>query len=105
MKFIFTAPLVALSLLGGCASSPAMPQGMTTGKFVSFACEGGKTFSARAAEDGKSVRVRGLHGSAELDMKSEGVYEGDGYTLMTKGSDGASLVHAGKSQGDRCKPA
>ena len=105
MKFVFTAPLVVLSLLGGCASTPAMPQGMKTGKFVSFACEGGKTFSARAAEDGKSVRVRSLHGSAELDMKSDGVYEGDGYTLVTKGTGGASLMHAGQSQGDRCKPA
>lgn len=104
MKYIFTAPLVALGLLGGCAFTPAVPQGMKSGKFVSFACEGGKTFSARAAEDGKSVRVRATHGSAELDMKSEGVYEGDGYTLVTKGTGGASLVHAGQSQGDRCKP-
>ncbi|MDO9401514.1 MAG: hypothetical protein Q7T46_08735 [Polaromonas sp.] len=105
MKFVFTAPFIAIGLLAGCASSPAVPPGMMAGKFVSFSCEGGKTFSARAAEDGKTVRVRGHHGSAELDMKSDGVYEGDGYTLMTKGADGVSLMHSGKPEGKSCKPA
>ena len=105
MKFILTAPLIALSLLAGCASGPSLPPGMAAGKFVSFACEGGKMFSARAAEDSKTVRVRGHHGSAELDMKSDGVYEGDGYTLTTKGADGVTLMHSGKPEGKACKPA
>lgn len=105
MKFVFTAPLIAVTLLAGCASNPAVPAGMTAGKFVSFSCEGGKTFSARAAQDSKTVRVRGHHGSSELDMKSDGVYEGDGYTLMTKGAGAVSLMHSGKTEGRNCKPA
>ncbi len=105
MKFVFTAPLIAVTLLAGCASNPSVPAGMSAGKFVSFSCEGGKTFSARAAEDSKTVRVRGLHGSAELDMKSDGVYEGDGYQLMTKGPTGVTLMHSGEAAGKNCKPA
>ena len=105
MKFGFTAPFIVIGMLAGCAASPAVPQGMMAGKFVSFSCEAGKTFSARAAEDGKTIRVRGHQGSAELDMKSDGMYEGEGYTLMTKGAGGVSLMHAGKPQGKDCKPA
>lgn len=105
MKFVLTASLIAVSLLAGCASSPAVSTGMSAGKFVSFACEGGKTFSARASEDGKTIRVRGHQGSAELDMKTDGVYEGEGYMLMTKGKDGVSLTHSGAPMGKSCKPA
>ncbi len=104
MKFVIAAPLIALGLLSGCATT-SVPAGMSAGKFVSFTCEGGKMFSARAAEDSKSVRVRGHHGSAELDMKSDGVYEGDGYTLMTKGAGAVTLMHSGKTEGKGCKPA
>ena len=60
---------------------------------------------SRAAEDGKTVRVRGHQGSAELDMKTDGVYEGEGYMLMTKGKDGVSLTHSGAPMGKSCKPA
>lgn len=75
---------------------------MLAGKFVNFECDGGR-FSARAAVDGKSIRVRGLHGAAELDMKGDGLYEGDGYKLMTKGATGISLLHDGKPNGTNCK--
>jgi hypothetical protein len=91
-------------VLTGCASTgAAMPSGLAAGKFVTFACEGGKVFSARAAEDGRTVRVRAHHGSAELDQRGEGVYEGEGYRL-TLGAPGAvSLTHGGKSQGEKCR--
>ena len=87
-----------------CASSPKPPEGMKVGQFVRFSCEG-SGFQARVAEDGKSVRVRALHGSAELDMKSEGIYEGEGYRLATAGSDAVSLMHNGRLQGKNCKAA
>lgn len=93
---------VAAALVSGCASAPATPPGMVVGKFVSYDCTGGR-FSARAAEDGKSVRVRGLHGAAELDLKGDGIYEGDGYRLLTKGANGVSLTHDGKPNGVNCK--
>jgi len=96
---------LALVVLAGCASTPTVPAGLQPGKFVSFACGDGKTFSVRAAEGGETVRVRAHHGSAELDRKADGVYEGDGYQLITRGSAAVSLLHGGKSQGQNCKPA
>src|SRR5687768_10681715 len=95
----------ALAGLAGCATTAGVPAGMAAGKFVSFACADGKTFSARAADGGASVRVRAHQGSAELDRKADGVYEGDGYKLVTQGSDGVSLLHDGKTQGKNCKAA
>ena len=99
--------IAALALVGlaGCASQAPAPAGMATGKFVQYACADGKTFSARAAEDGTTVRVRALHGSAELDRKAGGIYEGEGYTLVTQGADAVSLLHDGKAHGKQCKPA
>jgi hypothetical protein len=95
---------LALAGLAGCATQ-STPAGMAAGKFVSFACADGKSFSARAAEGGASVRVRAHHGSAELDRMADGVYEGDGYKLVTQGADGVALMHQGKPQGKNCKAA
>jgi hypothetical protein len=102
MKLLLAS--LALAGLAGCAAQ-STPAGMASGKFVSFACADGKTFSARAAERGASVRVRAHHGSAELDRKADGVYEGDGYKLVTQGPDGVTLMHQGKQQGRNCKAA
>ena len=102
MKLVLAS--LALAALAGCATQSA-PPGMAEGKFVSFACADGKSFSARAAEGGASVRVRAHQGSAELDRKSDGVYEGDGYKLVTQGADGITLTHEGKPQGRNCRVA
>ena len=102
MKLLSFSAASAVVLLTASASAPMPAPGMVAGKFVNYECQGGR-FSARASEDGKSVRVRGLHGAAELDMKSEGVFEGDGYQLTSKGTDGVSLTHGGKSNGTHCK--
>jgi hypothetical protein len=99
------AAVAALALLAsGCASAPVPPEGMKTGQFVRFACDGA-AFQARASDDGRTVRVRTLHGSAELDKKQEGVFEGDGFRLATTGAERISLTHNGKVQGKNCKPA
>lgn len=103
MKMI--VPAFALALLAGCATTSGVPAGMAPGKFVQFSCAGGKVFSARAADGGASVRVRAHHGAAELDRKGEGVYEGDGYRLVTAGPGAVSLIHDGKPQASQCKPA
>lgn len=95
---------LAAAVLAGCAST-SVPAGMQSGKFVTFACEGGKTFSARAAEDGATVRVRAHHGSAELERKADGLYEGEGYRLSTQEPGGISLMHGGKPEGKGCKAA
>lgn len=102
MKPLSIAAIACATVLAACASTPLPVPGMVAGKFVNFECQGGR-FSARAAEDGRTVRVRGLHGAAELDMKSADVFEGDGYQLVTKGPNGVSLMHGGKPNGTHCK--
>lgn len=102
MKFVFTAPLIAISLLAACATGPTLPIGMTAGQFVTFNCEGGKRFQVRAAADGSTVRVR-YEGGYELDRKDAGVYEAEGWKLVTQGPTAAELMHEGKSVLKNCK--
>lgn len=102
MNALIIGASVAVALLAGCATSPAVPVGMKPGEFVTFSCEGGKRFQARAATDGESVRVR-YEGGYELDRKEAGVYEAEGWKLVTQGSAGAELLHNGKSAMKNCK--
>ena len=104
MKFVFIAPLAIAALLSGCATGVPVPAGMKAGQFVAFTCEGGKSFQARVAEDGSTVRVR-YEGGYELDNKGAGVYEADGWKLVTQGPGTPELIHNGKSIGKNCKPA
>ncbi len=102
-------PTVTLSLLfaalaAGCANTPA-PADLPADRFVSLSCADGKSFQARYAKDGSTVRVRSHHGSAELERQPDGRFTGDGYTLDFKAGGGISLDHAGKSQGKSCKLA
>ena len=100
MKFTNLIPFTATVLLVACASTLPVPAGMTAGKFVPFSCEGGKTFQARASDDGSSVRIR-FEGGYELDNKGAGVYEGEGFKLMTAGP--VELFHNGKLALKGCK--
>lgn len=105
MKFGFsTSVIITFAALAGCATSTGLPTGMKAGEFVTFSCEGGKTFQARAAADGSSVRVR-FEGGYELDNKGAGVYEADGWKLVTQGPGSAELIHNGKSLQKNCKAA
>lgn len=104
MKLIFTASVIAVTLLAGCATGPTVPVGMKAGQFVAFNCEGGKGFQARAAADGSTVRVR-HEGGYELDSKGAGVYESDGWKLVTQGPGAVELMHNGKSALKNCKAA
>jgi len=107
MNFVPLTSLCAAALaatigLGACASSPA---GLPSGQFVTMRCADNKTFQARLSNDGRTVRVRGHHGSAELESRGDGRYAGDGYTLNLRGEGGAQLEHEGKSQGKACQVA
>lgn len=102
MKLVFIAPLAFASLVVGCATGSMVPAGMKAGQFVTFSCEEGKTFQARAADDGSTVRVR-YEGGYELDNKGAGVYEAEGWKLVTQGPSGAELMHNGKSVRKNCK--
>ena len=103
MKTVFAASIAGIFLLAGCATSPSTPVGMKAGQFSSFACDGGKVLKARLANDGSTVRVR-YEGGYELDNKGGGVYEGDGFKLVTQGAGSTELIHNGKSVAKNCKP-
>lgn len=92
-------------VLGACASTGGAPAGLQPGRFVAMTCDGGKVFQARLSEDRRSVRVRGHHGSAELAPAGAGVYEGDGYRLVTQGEGATQLLHDNKVFGKGCKAA
>lgn len=104
MQFVFVAPLIVGALLSACASNPSLPTGMKAGQFVTYSCEDGKTFQARAAADGSTVRVR-YEGGYELDNKGAGVFESEGWKLSTQGAASTELVHNGKTLLKNCKAA
>lgn len=107
MRVVSLLSLMGLVVgLAACASTSSyLPSGMSEGMFSRLSCEDGKSFQARFAEGGKSVRVRALHGATELAMTQIGVYEGDGYQLQLSGNDGLSLHHKGKVEARQCKVA
>ncbi len=96
-------PISTVALLAACASAPSVPDGFVAGRFVTLNCADGKSFQARAAEGGKTIRVRSHQGAAELEQQPDGRYVGDGYTLNLKADGGIALDHSGKSQGKACK--
>lgn len=102
MKAVTPALLFTI-FAGGCASMATPVPGLVPDTFVRLSCADNKTFQLRANADGKSIRVRGLHGSAELEAKGDGTFAGEGYLLRSQGADAVSLDHEGKSQGKGCK--
>jgi hypothetical protein len=103
MKTTLSLCAMACLMAAGCATSPPAPAGLTAGKFVSMACAENKSFQARLSDDGRSIRVRAHPGSAELERQADGSFSGDGYVFKPAAEGGASLDHAGKSQGKACK--
>jgi hypothetical protein len=98
-KLLF--PMIALAALAGaCASAPTLPAGMKAGQFARLACETGRGFAVRMAEDGQTARVRALHGAVELARQSDGSYLGDEYKLAL--SPSPTLWHNGKVEGEKC---
>ena len=101
---ILSTLLITAAVVGGCATTGGLPAGMKAGQFVTFSCEGGKTFQARASADGSTVRVR-FEGGYELDNKGAGDFEADGWKLVTQGPGAAELIHNGKTLQRNCKAA
>jgi hypothetical protein len=106
--FNATAAGIFLAVLAsGCANTSVLPTGMVAGKFVAYACEGGKQFQVRAADDGSTVRIR-YEGGYELDRMAKGVYEGSGWKLVTADAAASAqteLSHNGKVVLKSCKLA
>jgi len=102
MKYALIATAAGMALLAGCATTAQAPAGMKVGQFVTYKCDGGKQVQARLAEGGDSVRVR-YEGGYELDRKAGGVYEADGWKLVTQRAGGMELQHNGKPAATNCK--
>lgn len=96
--------LAVTAAMAGCASTSTVPAGMVAGKFVQFDCEG-QDFQARFNAEGNTVRVRTHHGAAELSAAADGIYQGDGFKLSSRGSTGMTIEHSGKVLGKNCKRA
>lgn len=102
---------IALLALTACASNgtsnnsfPELANAkLQAGKFVEFTCDTGR-FSARLAQDNSSIRVRTIHGSAELERQADAKWSADGFVLTLAGANGTELTHSGKAIGKNCKP-
>lgn len=102
-SLLLVAPWAAAAVLAACATSPQLPPGVKPGEFARLTCEGGKTFALRLSEDGKSARVRALHGASELSRQADGSYAGDDYKLALPAASAATLWHKDKVEADKCK--
>lgn len=102
-RFCVFFALCTAVLAAGCATALQPLADLPADRFVALNCADGKSFQVRRAPDGRSLRVRSHHGSAELERQTDGRYAGDGYTLEVKDQKAFSLDHAGKSQGKDCK--
>lgn len=85
--------------IAGCATVGTVG-GLETGNLVRYACEG-HGFSARVADDYKSVRVRTHEGSVNLDRTDGDEFKGEGWVLKTQG--GLQLLHKDKVVAKSCK--
>lgn len=103
IRLLSLAGAASLVLLtAACATAPA---GMQAGRFVDYACDNNARFSARLADDGKTVRVRSIHGAAELADQGGGRFADSEFVLTTGGERGISLEHNKKVIAANCKRA
>ncbi len=93
----FTA-IAALTIVGCASLGPV--GGLESDKLVRYDCEG-HDFSARIADDSKSVRVRTHEGSVNLDRGEGDEFKGEGWVLKTQG--GLQLLHKEKVVARNCK--
>jgi membrane-bound inhibitor of C-type lysozyme len=101
---VVLATLATLALAACATTAPVIP-GAAPGKFVTLTCADNKVFQLRVSDNGGSVRVRALHGSAELEAQSGGVFSDGSYVLRTQGEGAVSLEHQGKPEARGCKVA
>lgn len=101
----FTLALAATSILAGCASSGGKSAAeMTPGKFVNYACDGGKSFSVRYDAENNTARIRTHEGSAELAKGGRGLYRDDEGKWILSLGDGKNteLVYMSNAKYKKC---
>lgn len=92
-------------VIAGCATSgPASVAESTPGRFITYTCEGKKTFSVRYDAELGTARIRTHEGSAELSKGDRGLYrdEAGEWVLTLAAGNGTELVHKGKAAYKNC---
>lgn len=99
-----TTLLIAAALMGGCATAGKSVAEQTPGKFVTYVCEGNKSFQVRYDAELGTARIRTHDGSAELTRGDRGLFRDDeGHWVLTL-VDGNSteLMYMGKATYTKC---
>jgi hypothetical protein len=95
----------ALSLTAGCASTSGKSAAeMSPGKFVTYACEGNKSFQVRYNAEEGTARIRTHDGSAELSKSGRGLYRDDeGHWILSLADNkNTELVHKSIAKYKNC---
>lgn len=104
-KSLYVVLASSALILGGCAATGGKSAAEATpGKFVTYSCEGGKSFSVRFDAENGTARIRTHDGSAELTKGSRGLYRDDENTWILSLADGSGteVVHNGKAKYKTC---
>jgi hypothetical protein len=96
--------VTAIAMLAGCATSGQSVAEKTPGKFVTYTCEGNKSFQVRFDAENGTARIRTQEGSAELTRGDRGLYRDDTgeWILTLAGGSSTELLHKGKATYKQC---
>ncbi|MDO8989072.1 MAG: hypothetical protein Q7U91_05515 [Sideroxyarcus sp.] len=103
LKMASVATIVLLA--SGCASDHGVSVAETTpDKFVTYACENSKSFSARFSAEASTIRIRTMDGAAELSKGDRGLYRDEaGHWILTLGAESSTeLIFKGKPVFSKC---
>jgi hypothetical protein len=101
MHMRFVAPvLLSMVFAAGCATMGSAPAALekSAGKFVTYTCEGNKSFQLRWNPDTRTIRFRGHEGGLELTRASDGSYKDDGGELLLNLGDGKTTTVSKKGK-------
>ncbi|MFN3595089.1 MAG: hypothetical protein ACK4TK_10475 [Thiobacillaceae bacterium] len=106
MNLVSLSPLIlaVAAIAAGCATGGKSVAEQTPGKFITYACDKGKSFQARFDAETGTVRIRTHDGSAELTKGDRGLYRDDlGHWVLALGDgNNTELVHNGKAVYTNC---
>lgn len=103
--FQFALAAAAVSLLAGCAASGGKSAAEASpGKFVNYACDGGKSFSVRYDAENNTARIRTHEGSAELSKSGRDLYrdEEGKWILSLEDGKNTELVYMSNAKYKKC---
>jgi hypothetical protein len=101
-------PLLAsvgvVALISGCAATGKSTAEATPGKFITYSCDGNKSFSVRFDAENGTARIRTHEGSAELIKGARDLYRDDGGEWILNLADGnkTELVYKSKAVYKNC---